>query len=128
MNMQKVLIVDDEEILRMLIEDTLEDLENVEIHTAENGAQALSRLSEEQYDLVILDYMMPEMTGIEVLTALGEEHTSAMPIMMLTAKAQDNDRSKAREAGARYFMPKPFSPMELLQIVEGILSEHKQTR
>ncbi|WP_028530689.1 response regulator transcription factor [Paenibacillus sp. HW567] len=126
--MQKVLIVDDEEILRMLIEDTLEDLENVEIHTAENGAQALSRLSEEQYDLVILDYMMPEMTGIEVLTALGEEHTSAMPIMMLTAKAQDNDRSKAREAGARYFMPKPFSPMELLQIVEGILSEHKQTR
>ncbi|MNC18064.1 Alkaline phosphatase synthesis transcriptional regulatory protein PhoP [compost metagenome] len=123
--MQKVLIVDDEEVLRMLIEDTLEDLENVEIHTAENGAEALVKLSEQLYDLVILDYMMPEMTGIEVLEALDKEQKNAMPIMMLTAKAQENDRSKAREAGARFFMPKPFSPMELLQIVEGILSENE---
>ncbi len=125
--MQKVLIVDDEEVLRMLIEDTLEDLENVEIHTAENGAEALTKLSEQLYDLVILDYMMPEMTGIEVLEALDAEQKNAMPIMMLTAKAQENDRSKAREAGARFFMPKPFSPMELLQIVEGILNENSDT-
>ncbi|MNI99756.1 Alkaline phosphatase synthesis transcriptional regulatory protein PhoP [compost metagenome] len=68
---------------------------------------------------------MPEMTGIEVLEALDKEQKNAMPIMMLTAKAQENDRSKAREAGARFFMPKPFSPMELLQIVEGILSENE---
>ncbi|AIQ69687.1 response regulator transcription factor [Paenibacillus graminis] len=125
--MQKVLIVDDEEVLRMLIEDTLEDLEHVEIHTAENGAEALTKLSEQLYDLVILDYMMPEMTGIEVLEALDAEQKNAMPIMMLTAKAQENDRSKAREAGARFFMPKPFSPMELLQIVEGILNENSDT-
>ncbi|OKP86886.1 histidine kinase [Paenibacillus helianthi] len=124
--MQRVLVVDDEEVLRMLIEDTLEDLENVEIHTAENGTEALTKLSEELYDLVILDYMMPEMTGIEVLEALEKEQKNAMPILMLTAKAQENDRSKAREAGARYFMPKPFSPMELLQIVEGILSENNE--
>ncbi|MCE3201814.1 response regulator [Paenibacillus sonchi] len=125
--MQKVLIVDDEEVLRMLIEDTLEDLENVEIHTAENGAEALTRLSGQLYDLVILDYMMPEMTGIEVLEALDVEQKNAMPILMLTAKAQENDRSKARDAGARFFMPKPFSPMELLQIVEGILHENSET-
>lgn len=124
--MQKVLVVDDEEVLRMLIEDTLEDLEKVEIHTAENGAEALTKLSGELYDLVILDYMMPEMTGIEVLEALEKEQKNAMPILMLTAKAQENDRSKAREAGARYFMAKPFSPMELLQIVEGILSENNE--
>ncbi|KWX77572.1 response regulator [Paenibacillus jilunlii] len=124
--MQKVLIVDDEEVLRMLIEDTLEDLENVEIHTAENGAEALTKLSQQVYDLVILDYMMPEMTGIEVLEALDIEQKNAMPILMLTAKAQENDRSKAREAGARFFMPKPFSPMELLQIVEGILHENSE--
>ncbi|WP_379150777.1 response regulator [Paenibacillus sp. sgz5001063] len=122
--MQKVLVVDDEEVLRMLIEDTLEDLDNVVIHTAENGAEALIKLSEDQYDLVILDYMMPEMTGIEVLEAIGNEQIHTLPILMLTAKAQENDRSKAREAGAQYFMPKPFSPMELLQIVEGILSEN----
>ncbi|WNS44602.1 response regulator [Paenibacillus sp. MMS20-IR301] len=121
--MQKILIVDDEDVLRMLIEDTLEDLEEVEIHTAENGVEALSRLASDRYDLVILDYMMPEMTGIEVLGELDEQIKIATPIMMLTAKAQDMDRNRAREAGARYFMPKPFSPMELLQIVEGILSE-----
>ncbi|WP_339257528.1 response regulator [Paenibacillus sp. FSL P2-0136] len=121
--MQKVLIVDDEEVLRMLIEDTLEDLENVETHTAENGGEALARLAAEPYDLVILDYMMPVMTGIEVLCELDGELKSQTPIMMLTAKAQEMDRNRAREAGARYFMPKPFSPMELLQLVEDILSE-----
>lgn len=120
---QKVLIVDDEEVLRMLIEDTLEDLENVEVHTAENGGEALARLASEPYDLVILDYMMPVMTGIEVLSELDGELKSRTPIMMLTAKAQEMDRNRAREAGARYFMPKPFSPMELLQLVEDILSE-----
>ncbi|MEK4346999.1 response regulator transcription factor [Paenibacillus sp. FSL P4-0184] len=120
--MQKIMVVDDEEVLRMLIEDTLEDLENVEIHTAENGLEALSKLSTDPYDLVILDYMMPEMTGIEVLQQLDEEKKKTTAILMLTAKAQDVDRIRAVEAGARYFMPKPFSPMELLQIVEGILS------
>ncbi|MNC64058.1 Transcriptional regulatory protein OmpR [compost metagenome] len=51
---------------------------------------------------------------------------AATPILMLTAKAQEADRNRAREAGARYFMPKPFSPMELLQVVEGILSDKKK--
>ncbi|UQZ32311.1 response regulator [Paenibacillus sp. PK3_47] len=125
--MQKVLVVDDEEVLRMLIEDTLEDLEDVEIHKAENGAEGLAKLSDDRYDLVILDYMMPEMTGVEVLGALDEQVKSSTPILMLTAKAQDADRNRAKEAGARYFMPKPFSPMELLQIVEGILGENNKT-
>lgn len=120
--MQKIIVVDDEEVLRMLIEDTLEDLENVEIHTAENGLEALTKLSTDHFDLVILDYMMPEMTGIEVLQQLDEEKKKTTAILMLTAKAQDVDRIRAVDAGARYFMPKPFSPMELLQIVEGILS------
>ena len=120
--MQKIMVVDDEEVLRMLIEDTLEDLDNVEIHTVENGLEALTKLSADPYDLVILDYMMPEMTGIEVLQQLDEEKKKTTAILMLTAKAQDVDRIRAVEAGARYFMPKPFSPMELLQIVEGILS------
>lgn len=117
------MIVDDEDVLRMLIEDTLEELENVEIQTAENGVEALARLTAESYDLVILDYMMPEMTGIEVLSELDAELKLRTRVMMLTAKAQETDRNLAREAGARYFMPKPFSPMELLQLVEDILSE-----
>lgn len=121
--MQKVMVVDDEEVLRMLIVDTLEDLENVEIHTAENGLEALTKLASDHYNLVILDYMMPEMTGIEVIGQLDEEKKKATAILMLTAKAQDVDRIRAVDAGARYFMPKPFSPMELLQVVEEILSD-----
>lgn len=126
--MQKVLIVDDEDVLRMLIEDTLEDLEEVELHTAENGREAMTKLSMNEFDLVILDYMMPELTGIEVLGLLSDEVKAATPILMLTAKAQEGDRNIAREAGARYFMPKPFSPMELLQIVEGILGDQKKNQ
>jgi CheY-like chemotaxis protein len=124
--MQKIMVVDDEEVLRMLIVDTLEDLEDVEILTAENGLEALTKLSTDHFDLVILDYMMPEMTGIEVLAKLDEEKKKSTAILMLTAKAQDVDRLRAVEAGARYFMPKPFSPMELLQIVEGILSDEEK--
>lgn len=120
--MQKVMVVDDEEVLRMLIVDTLEDLEDVEIHTADNGREALTKLIAEHYDLLIMDYMMPEMTGIEVLGQLDDDKKKSTDILMLTAKAQDVDRIRAVEAGAGYFMAKPFSPMELLQIVEGILS------
>ncbi|GGF88761.1 hypothetical protein GCM10010912_37440 [Paenibacillus albidus] len=121
--MHKVLVVDDEEILRMLIVDTLEDLEGVELRTAENGRDALDLLAAERFDLVILDYMMPLMTGIEVLGELGDELKQKTAILMLTAKAQEADRNKALAAGARFFMAKPFSPMELMHVVEGILSD-----
>lgn len=119
--MHKVLVVDDEEVLRMLITDTLEDIEELDIHTAENGEDALEKLAADSYDLVILDYMMPKMTGIEVLGQLDDEKKQSTPVLMLTAKAQEVDRNRAIDAGVRYFMPKPFSPLELLQVVEGIL-------
>ncbi|BBI35350.1 response regulator transcription factor [Cohnella abietis] len=118
--MKKILIVDDEEILRMLISDTLEDLD-VHIDLANDGKVALDKLQQADYDLIILDYMMPELTGMEVLERLPQEKKERVPILMLTAKAQDADRMKALEAGASYFIPKPFSPLELLQVVEGIL-------
>jgi CheY-like chemotaxis protein len=118
--MKKILIVDDEEILRMLISDTLEDLD-VQIEIAEDGRIALDKLNKSDYDLLLLDYMMPELTGMEVLEQLPMEKKNRMPIIMLTAKAQDSDRTKALEAGVRGFMPKPFSPLELLQLVEEIL-------
>ncbi|MFD0589662.1 response regulator [Paenibacillus sp. GCM10027627] len=118
--MKNILIVDDEEILRMLIADTLEDLD-VRVDVAEDGRIALEKLSKDKYDLVLLDYMMPELTGIELLERLPAEQKAEMPILMLTAKAQDSDRTKAMEAGARGFIPKPFSPLELLRIVEEML-------
>lgn len=120
--MKKILIVDDEEILRLLISDTLEDLD-VQIEIAEDGKIALEKLAQTDYDLILLDYMMPELTGMEVLEQLSKEQRARTPILMLTAKAQDADRTKALEAGVRRFIPKPFSPLELLQVVEEILNE-----
>ncbi|MGF7049627.1 CheY-like chemotaxis protein [Paenibacillus sp. DS2015] len=120
--MKRILIVDDEEILRMLISDTLEDLD-VEIDIAEDGRIALEKLNQAHYDLMLLDYMMPELTGMEVLEQLPEDKKNRMPILMLTAKAQDSDRTKALDAGVSRFIPKPFSPLELLRVVEEILNK-----
>lgn len=120
--MKKILIADDEEVLRMLIADTLEDLEDVQIDIAKDGRSALEKLTASDYDLLLLDYMMPELSGMEVLERLPAEKKERMSIIMLTAKAQDSDRDKALAAGATSFIPKPFSPMELLQAVEDMLA------
>lgn len=118
--MQKILIVDDEEILRMLIRDTLEDSPYI-LDEAENGQDALDKLLIEDYDLVLLDNMMPILTGMEVLENLPTARKESMIILMLTAKAQKQDREAIFEAGADYFMAKPFSPVELLLMIEEIL-------
>ncbi len=116
--MKKILVADDEDILRTLIVDTLED--DFEIEEAEDGKEALEKIRATDYDLVLLDYMMPYLTGMEVLEAVRNEHNETK-VMMLTAKAQDADRENALLNGADYFMSKPFSPMELLSLVEEIL-------
>ncbi|ANU18463.1 response regulator [Planococcus maritimus] len=116
--MKKILVADDEDILRTLIVDTLED--DFEMDEAEDGKEALEKIRATDYDLVLLDYMMPYLTGMEVLEAVRGEQNDTK-VMMLTAKAQDADREKAISNGADYFMSKPFSPMELLSLVEEIL-------
>ncbi|AVK85098.1 response regulator [Lysinibacillus sp. B2A1] len=119
--MTRILVVDDEEILRMLIRDTLEDLE-FDIDEAEDGKEALKKVNEYSYDLMILDYMMPNLTGIEVIEQLPEEIKMKLPILMLTAKSQESDRHKVFDMGVDYFMSKPFSPVKLVKLVEEILN------
>ena len=119
--MKKILVVDDEEILRMLICDTLEDL-GFEIDEAEDGADALQKINAQAYDLIILDYMMPNLTGVEVIEQLPVDIINNTPILMLTAKAQEADRQIVLDKGAKYFMSKPFSPVELMGLVEEILN------
>ncbi|MCC2686058.1 MAG: response regulator [Paenibacillaceae bacterium] len=119
--MKKILIADDEEILRMLICDSLEDLE-LEVDTAEDGAVALQLIAANRYDLIILDYMMPRLTGIDVLNQMDDAVKKSTAILMLTAKAQESDRQVAKEAGVHYFIPKPFSPLDLVAAVSEILS------
>ncbi|MGA9287960.1 MAG: response regulator [Anaerobacillus sp.] len=118
----KLLVAEDEEVLRMLIVDTLED-DNYEIDEAEDGSEAYRLMQSNEYDLVLLDYMMPEMTGLEVIKKVRSEGMQKVKIMMLTAKAQKKDEEIAREAGANYFISKPFSPIELAEEVGDILGE-----
>lgn len=122
--MKKILIAEDEEILRMLIADTLEE-GDFEVDEAEDGEEALKLLEKEQYDLVILDYMMPALTGLDVIRNIrsGSNQNSDVKILMLSAKSQQNEQEEVLKAGADYFMVKPFSPLQLFEKVGEIVDE-----
>lgn len=115
---KKLLIVDDEPHIRLLLEQTLEDLEDqdVEILTATNGLEALETIQREKPNLVFLDVMMPKMNGYDVCQKVkGELGMTDVYIIMLTAKGQEFDRSRGEGVGADIYMTKPFDPDEILQ-------------
>ncbi len=121
---QKILIVDDEEFIRLLIEQTLEELEDegVELLMATNGQEALEIIQAEQPQLVFLDVMMPLMNGFDVCQTVKQDlGLSDIYIIMLTAKGQAFDRSRGEEVGADLYMTKPFDPDELLDKSTEIL-------
>ena len=114
---KKLLIVDDEAHIRMLIEQTLEELEDegVEFLTAENGEQALEIIQSENPELVFLDVMMPKLNGMEVCRRVKKELLlDKVFIVLLTAKGQELDRLKGQEVGADVYMTKPFDPEVIL--------------
>ncbi|MBM7659569.1 CheY-like chemotaxis protein [Bacillus mesophilus] len=121
---KKVLLAEDEEVLRMLVVDTLED-EGYLIDEASDGEEALQLILENNYDLIILDYMMPVYTGLEIIEKVRQlPDKKHVKMMMLSAKSQKTDQETVLEAGANYFMSKPFSPLELVNKIEEILSEN----
>jgi len=121
---QKLLIVDDEAHIRMLIEQTLEELEDegVEFLTAENGEIALEIIQREKPQLVFLDVMMPKMNGMEVCRRVKKElGLDKVFIVLLTAKGQELDRQKGQEVGADVYMTKPFDPEVILSKAKEVL-------
>jgi DNA-binding response OmpR family regulator len=115
---KKLLIVDDEPHIRLLLEQTLEELEDhdVEILTATNGLDALETIRSEKPNLVFLDVMMPKMNGYEVCQHIKADPTlSDVYIIMLTAKGQEFDRDRGKDVGADIYMTKPFDPDEILE-------------
>jgi DNA-binding response OmpR family regulator len=121
---KKLLIVDDEAHIRMLIEQTLEELEDegVEFLTAENGEQALEIIKTEKPELVFLDVMMPKMNGMEVCRRVKKELLlDNVFIVLLTAKGQELDRLKGQEVGADVYMTKPFDPEVILAKAREVL-------
>lgn len=120
----KILIVDDEDHLRMLIEQALEELEDegVDFFTASNGEEALDLIVNEKPDLVFLDVMMPKMNGLEVCRKVKLElQLNDVSIIILTAKGQELDKKKGEEVGADLYMTKPFDPDKLLDKAREIL-------
>jgi len=121
---RKILIVDDEAHIRMLIEQTLEELEDegVSFLTAENGEDALRIINEEKPQLVFLDVMMPKMNGMEVCRKVKKELLlDQVYIVLLTAKGQEVDRLKGQEVGADIYLTKPFDPETLLERAKKVL-------
>jgi DNA-binding response OmpR family regulator len=121
--MKKILIVDDQPEVRELVSVTLE-IGPYKILTAENGNQALTVARAELPDLMLLDVQMPGGTldGLDVCRALkSDPRTKHIHIIMLTAKGQDWDKQAGRNAGADDYFVKPFSPLELMNKVEGVI-------
>ncbi|HTP88775.1 MAG TPA: response regulator [Bryobacteraceae bacterium] len=120
----KILIVDDEPHLRMLIHQTLEELEDegVELLTAGDGEQALETIRSEKPELVLLDVMMPKKNGFDVCQAVKQDDgLNRTCIILLTAKGQEFDRQRGQEVGADLYMTKPFDPDALLEKARSVL-------
>ena len=121
-----VLVVDDDPFIRKLIATTLEDVAEFELHEAADGVEALSIADREHPTLVFLDVDMPRLNGIEACRMLRERpDTGNTTIVMLTAAHGDSVESLAEEAGADLFLTKPFSPLDLLRLVDR-LGEQQQ--
>ncbi|MEQ8466741.1 response regulator transcription factor [Coleofasciculus sp. E1-EBD-02] len=115
---KKVLIVDDEPHIRLLMAQTLEELEDegVEVLIAENGEEAIETIKTEKPDLVFLDVMMPKMNGFDVCYAVKNNlDIKDVYIIMLTAKGQEFDKEKGQQVGADLYMTKPFDPDEVVE-------------
>jgi CheY-like chemotaxis protein len=116
-----VLIVDDDQFIRKLIATTLEDVSEFQLHEAGDGLEALEVARRERPSLVFLDVDMPHLNGIDACRRLREDDaTRDLTIVMLTAAHDDSVESDAEEAGADLFLTKPFSPLDLLRLVDQL--------
>lgn len=114
----RILVVDDERRMVGFIRLNLEQ-DGFEVIEAYNGSEALERLRDSLPDLILLDVMMPDIDGFEVLRTIRE--ISQIPVIMLTAKSEENDKVKGLELGADDYVTKPFSPRELVSRVKAVL-------
>jgi len=121
----KVLIIDDDVILSGLFQDYLEE-EKFQVRTADTATEGLQLALRGEFDIVILDVMLPDMSGTEVLKAIRQQ--SHVPILMFTAKGDDVDRIMGLESGADDYVPKPCTPRELIARIKAILRRSEITR
>lgn len=121
--MAKILVVDDEEHIVMILRDSLE-FSGFQVVTAFNGVEALERVEKDHPDLVVLDIGMPKMDGWEVCRRLkGDKSTEHIPVIILTAYAQTSDQRKGAQLGADRFITKPCDLTYLVEEINSLLSK-----
>lgn len=119
---KKVLLVEDEKNVILGVRTCL-DAVGYQVEVVEDGEEALNAVRRELPDLMLLDLLLPKVDGFEVLKILkGDASTSSFPIIVLTAKAEDEDRQRALDLGADNYMTKPFKPQELWDLLRKYLA------
>ncbi len=121
-SVKTIVIADDDEDLRLLVEVTLEN-PAYNIFTVVDGAQALDAVNQHHPDLLIIDWMMPGLNGFDVVTQLRQNpHKAALPIVMLTARDAQEAQEQTASLALAGFLVKPFSPLALIQKVREVLA------
>ena len=121
MAQQRILICDDDPVILRLLQVNLE-LEGYEVLLAHDGEEAFKEASDQVPDLVILDIMMPRMDGYQAVEALKGNHaTAGIPVVFLSAKAQQSDIDRGLDHGVSDYLTKPFDPGELLEVVQRLI-------
>ena len=119
--MPKVIVVDDEPFILMMIEDKLSKA-GIDVITSRQSKDAVDLIKREKPSLVILDWMMPEVSGIDICKEVkSDTEMSSIPIFMLTAKGQEDDEKMGLMSGVDRYITKPFSPKLLLEMVEEVI-------
>ncbi len=118
---KKILVVDDDDLVLIAIQELLTPL-GFSVTSLATGQEALDAVSRDQFDLVILDISMPEISGFEVCQRVRQmESYAETPVLMLTARSGEEDKQRGMEVGANLYLPKPISPKRLIALVEEAL-------
>lgn len=121
MEKNRILVVEDEESL-LKLESILFTSKGYQVTGVRDGKEALAAIAKEAPDLVVLDLMLPDMDGFEVCRSIKENSdTSAIPVVMLTAKKSSRDLERGRQVGADAYITKPFKSVKVLEVIEGLL-------
>jgi len=122
---KKIMVVDDEPYIARVIKFKLEQ-EGYTVISANDGQSGLQKIKEEKPDMVLLDVMMPGLSGYEVCQKIKEDaELAGIPVVILTAKGQERDREQGLTIGASDYITKPFSPNRLLELVKNMIGDAK---
>jgi two-component system, cell cycle response regulator len=123
-----VLLVDDDPLILEVL-STILDLEEFDVVTASNGRRALAAVDSSRPDVVVCDVMMPEVDGLEVCRRLKSDPTTVdLPVILLTARDRPEDRQAGEEAGCDAYLTKPFSPLQLIDIIRDLRANQRDAR